>query len=50
MCPSIDNLVITLGIGDEAEVVVIGDLTDLIVTSLDELLLLWWDDDIVKVE
>ena len=50
MCPGIDNLVVTLIIGDEAHVVVLGNLTYFLITLLHQCLLRLWDDDIVEVE
>ena len=50
MCPGIDNLVVTLVISDEAHVVVLGNLANLLVTLLHQVLLGLRDDDIVKVE
>ena len=50
MRPRIDNLVVTLGVGDETHVIVIGDFLDFLIASRHDGLLLWRDDDIVKVE
>ena len=50
MCPCIDNLVVTLGIGNEAHVVVLSNLAYLLVTLLHEVLLGLRNDDVVKVE
>ena len=50
MCPGIDNLVVTLVVGDEAHVIVIGDGLYLIITFLYQFLLLLRDDDIIEVE
>ena len=50
MCPRVDDLIVTLGVGDESHVVVLGDLADFLVTFLDERLLRLRDDDIVEVE
>ncbi len=50
MCPCIDNLVVTLGIGNEAHVVVLSNLAYLLVTLLNEVLLGLRNDDVVKVE
>ena len=48
--PGIDNLIVTLVVGDESHVIVIGDLPDLSITLLDQLCLLLRNDDIVEVE
>ena len=50
MCPCIDYLIVTLGVGDETHVVVIGNLTDFLITTLHKLCLCLRDNDIVKVE
>ena len=50
MCPGIDNLVVTLVVGDESHVIVVGNLTNLLVTLLDQVSLLLRDDDVVEVE
>ena len=50
MGPGIDDLVIALIVGNEAHVIVVGDLTHLVVTLLDQFCLLLRDDDIVEVE
>ena len=48
--PGIDNLVVTLGVGDEAHVVVLGNLAHLFVTLLHQVFLRLGDDDVVEVE
>ena len=48
--PRIDNLIVTLVVGDETHVVVHGDLLDFVVTLLHDFGFLLRDDDIVKVE
>ena len=48
--PSINHLVVTLVVGDESHVIVVGNLTHLLVTLLDEFCLLLRDDDIIEVE
>ena len=50
MGPGIDNLVVTLVIGDEAHVIVVGNLTNLLVTLGNEFSLLLRDDDVIEVE
>ena len=50
MRPGIDDLVVTLVVGDEAHVVVVSNLTDLLVTFLNESGLLLRDDDVIEVE
>ena len=50
MRPGIDDLVVTLVVGDEAHVIVVGDLLDLSITLRNQLCLLLRDDDIVEVE
>ncbi len=50
MGPCIDYLVVTLGIGDETHIIVVGDFLNLLVTLSHDFLLLWRDDDIAKVE
>ena len=50
MRPSIDNLVVTLVICNESHIIVVGNLTYLIVTLLDQLSFLLRDNDIVEVE
>ena len=50
MGPGIDDLVVTLVVGNEAHVVVVSNLTDFLVTLGDEVGLLLRDDDIVEVE
>ena len=48
--PCIDNLVVTLIIGDETHIVVVRNLIDLSLTLIDNLFLLWRNDNVVKVE
>ena len=50
MCPGVDNLIVTLGVGDESHVIVLGNLTHFLVTFLHEGFLLLGDDNIVEVE
>ena len=50
MRPGIDHLIITLIVGNEAHVVVVGNLLNLLVTLLNEFCLLLRDDDIIEVE
>ena len=50
VCPCIDNLVVTLVIGNETHIVVIGNLVNLSLTLVDNLDLLGRNDNIVKVE
>ena len=48
--PRIDYLVVTLLVGDETHIIVVGDFLNLLATTLNNLLLLRWDDNITKVE
>ena len=48
--PCINNLIVALGIGDESHIIVVGNITDFLVTTLNDTLFLWRNDDIVKVE
>ena len=50
MGPSINNLIITLVIGDESHVIVVGNLLYLFITLSDKLSLLLWNNDIIEVE
>ena len=50
VCPRIDDLVITLVVGDETHVIVHRDLLNLLVTALDDVYFLFRDDDVVQVE
>ena len=50
MRPGIDNLIVTLVVGDESHVIVISNLTNLLITLLDQVGLLLRNDDIVEVE
>src|SRR5574344_2910766 len=50
MCPCINNLVVTLVVGDESHVVVVNDFLHLFVTSIHQFIFLLRDDDIAKVE
>jgi len=48
--PRINHLVVTLLVGDESHVIVVGDFLNLLAATLNDSLLLWWDDDIAKVK
>ena len=48
--PCINHLVITLVVGDESHVIVVHNLANFLVSFLYQALLLWRDDDVVKVE
>ena len=48
--PSVDNLVVTLVVGDETHTIVTHDLLDAVVTSLHDFSLFLRNDDIVEVE
>ena len=50
MRPGIDDLIVTLVVGNETHVVVVGNLLYLSITLLDEFCLLLRDDDIIEVE
>ena len=50
MCPDIDDLVVTLVVGDEAHRVVVEHLVDLLVTLAYIFLLLGRDKHVAKVE
>ena len=50
MSPGIDNLVVTLLIGNETHIIVIGDFLNLLMTLSHDFFLLWWNNDITKVE
>ena len=50
VCPCIDNLIVTLVIGDESHVVVLCNLSHLFVTIGNKLLFLNRDDDVIEVE
>ena len=50
MGPCIDDLIVTLVVGDESHVVVLSDLTHLLITFLNDGFLLLRDDDVVEVE
>ena len=50
MCPGIDNLVVTLVVGNETHVVVLGNLLNLGITLLHQVFLRLRDNDIVEVE
>ena len=50
MRPCIDNLIVTLGIGDESHLVVGLDLINLVLAFLHDAFLLFRNDDIIKVE
>ena len=48
--PGVDYLVVTLRVGDESHVVVLGNLAHFLVTTLHESFLFLWNDDVVEVE
>ena len=48
--PHIDNLVVTLVIGDEAHVILVHNLLDLLIALGDEFFFLLGDDDVVEVK
>ena len=50
MCPDIDNLVVTLGVGDETHRVVGKHLFNLSITVVNELFLFGRNNDVAKVE
>ena len=50
MSPGIDNLIVTLGIGNETHGVVSCNLLYLVMATLYNLCLLLGDDDVVKVK
>ena len=50
MGPGINNLIITLVVGDESHVIVVGNLLYLFITLSDKLSLLLWNNDIIEVE
>ena len=50
MCPGIDDLIVTLFVGNETHIVVAGDALYFVVTTLHEGCLLLRDDDISEVE
>ncbi len=50
LCPSLDNLIVTLLVGDEAHTIVHGDALDFIIASLYEFGFLLGHDDIAQVE
>ena len=50
MRPSVDNLIVTLVVGDEAHVIVVSDGLDFVVSLLDKFLLLLRNDDVIEVE
>ena len=50
MCPSINNLVVTLLVGNETHIVVIGDCLNLLITFLNEFFLFLRNDNIIEVE
>ena len=50
VCPSVDDLIVALLIGDKTHIEVGLDLIDLVLTTLDDLCFLLRHDDVVKVE
>ena len=50
VCPCVDNLIVTLGVGDETHIICLGDLAYLFITTLHKCFLCLWDDDVVEVE
>ena len=50
MCPDINYLVVTFIIGDETHIIVTDHLLYLFITSLNECLFLFRDNDITQVE
>ena len=50
MCPGIDNLIVTLLIGNETHVIVVGNFFYLFATFLNNFFLLWRNDNITEVE
>ena len=48
--PGIDDLIITLIVGNESHVIVVGNLTYLLITFLDQISLLLRDDNVIEVE
>ena len=50
VCPCVDDLVVTLIIGNEAHVVVVGDGLYLIISFLYKFFLLFRDDNVIEVE
>ena len=50
MGPGINNLVVTLVVGDETHIVVVGNLTDFVITSCHQVNLLLRNNDVVEVE
>ena len=50
MSPRIDYLVVTLLVGDETHIIVVGDFLYLLAATLNDFLLLGRNDDVAKVE
>ena len=50
MCPDVDDLVITLIVGNETHVVIVHYLVDLFVTFIHQFLFFLGNDNIVEVE
>ena len=48
--PGVDDLVVAFVVGDEAHVIVHGNLVDFFITFLDDVHLLFRDDDVIEVE
>ena len=48
--PGINNLIITLVVSDESHIIVVGNLTNLIITLLNQISLLLRDNNIIEVE
>ena len=48
--PSINNLIITLVVGDKAHIIVVSNLTNLVITLLDQIGFFFRDDDIIEIE
>ena len=50
MRPGINNLVVTLGVGDETHIIIVGDFLNFLLAFLYDAILLLWDDDVIQVE
>ncbi|CUP65038.1 Uncharacterised protein [Segatella copri] len=50
MSPRINNLVVSFLVGDETHIIVIGNFLNLLATALNNSFLLWWNNNITKVE
>ena len=48
--PRINNLVVSFLVGDETHIIVIGNFLNLLATALNNSFLLWWNNNITKVE